>query len=168
MTSKIKGQSVTRQGLADVFGVSLPTIDSWVRQGCPNVKKGGLGKAWEFDTAAVAQWQKEKAVEDATGGIDASEDELKKRKAQAETELVELELLLKKGELAPIFEFEKTWAMAFSALRQNILNVVQRAELALLGETDGVVFKAKLREELVGALEQTAATNLSEEDDLDD
>ena len=41
MVALVKGKQVTRQALADVFGVSLPTIDAWVRKGCPFVEKGG-------------------------------------------------------------------------------------------------------------------------------
>lgn len=166
--AKVKGQIATKQEIADIFGVSLPTVEAWVRSGCPYVEKGGMGKSWKFDTSAVAAWQKEKAVEDATGGRDASVDELKKRETRAKTELSELELAKAKGEVAPIAEFEKIWAMAMGQLRQNIMNVPQRVVLTLLGETDETVFKQKLREELILALEQTAEAEFFEDEETDD
>jgi len=48
-----KGQELKVNGkqLADVFGVSLPTVDAWVRQGCPSDQQGGRGREWVFDTA---------------------------------------------------------------------------------------------------------------------
>ena len=56
MVALVKGKQVTRQALADVFGVSLPTIDAWVRKGCPFVEKGGRGQEWQFNTAQVSKW----------------------------------------------------------------------------------------------------------------
>lgn len=162
--AKVKGQIATKQELADIFGVSLPTIEAWVRSGCPYVEKGGMGKSWKFDTAAVSAWQKDKAVEDATGGRDASVEELKKREAAAKTELVELELAKAKSEVAPISEFERVWSMAMGQLRQNIMNVPQRVVLTLLGETDEKIFKDKLRLELTQALEQTSEAELFNDD----
>jgi hypothetical protein len=46
----------SRNGLAKALGVSLPTIDAWVRRGCPVRKRGGPGKPAEFDVEAVTGW----------------------------------------------------------------------------------------------------------------
>lgn len=166
MVALVKGKQVTRQALADVFGVSLPTIDAWVRKGCPFVEKGGRGQEWQFNTAQVSKWLRDHDVEEATGGIPDDMDELKLRKQKAETELAELELAEKKGEVALVSEYEKVWAMSMGQLRQNIMGVPQRAVLQLLGETDELVFKEKLRAEIILALEQTVESNF--EDDEDD
>ncbi|OTG64353.1 hypothetical protein B9T25_13005 [Acinetobacter sp. ANC 4470] len=164
MSAVIKGQEVTRQGLADIFGVSLPTIDSWVRNGCPYIQKGGRGQEWKFNTAAVSSWLRERDVEDATGGIPDDIELLRVRKQKAETELAELDLATKKGEVALIEEFERVQAMAFAAIRANIMNVPQRAVLQLLGETDERTFKEKLKAELILALETSAEEELEEEE----
>lgn len=164
MVALVKGKQVTRQALADVFGVSLPTIDAWVRKGCPFVEKGGRGQEWQFNTAQVSKWLRDRDVEEATGGIPDDMDELKLRKQKAETELAELELAEKKGEVALIAEFERAQAMVFAAIRANIMNVPQRAVLQLLGETDERAFKEKLKAELVLALETSAEEELEEEE----
>ena len=166
MVALVKGKQVTRQALADVFGVSLPTIDAWVRKGCPFVEKGGRGQEWQFNTAQVSKWLRDRDVEEATGGIPDDMDELKLRKQKAETELAELELAQKKGEVALISEFERIWAMSMGQLRQNILGVPQRAVLQLLGETDEMAFKEKLRAEIVLALEQTVESEEFFEEEL--
>lgn len=166
MVALVKGKQVTRQALADVFGVSLPTIDAWVRKGCPFVEKGGRGQEWQFNTAHVSKWLRDRDVEEATGGIPDDMDELKLRKQKAETELAELELAQKKGEVALISEFERIWAMSMGQLRQNILGVPQRAVLQLLGETDEMAFKEKLRAEIVLALEQTVESEEFFEEEL--
>lgn len=165
--AKVKGQIATKQELADIFGVSLPTIEAWVRGGCPFVEKGGMGKSWKFDTAAVATWQKDKATEDAKGTANVTAEELARRKNEASTQLVELELAKAKGEVAPVEEFERATAMLMGEIRQNIMNVPQRVVLTLLGETDEAVFKSKLRTELVLALETAANADLDPADDTD-
>ena len=164
MVALVKGKQVTRQALADVFGVSLPTIDAWVRKGCPFVEKGGRGQEWKFNTASVSTWLRDRDVEEATGGIPDDLEELKLREQKAKTELTELELATKKGEVALIAEFERAQAMVFAAIRANIMNVPQRAVLQLLGETDERAFKEKLKAELVLALETSAEEELEEEE----
>lgn len=47
---------VSRNGLAKALGVSLPTVDAWMRRGCPVQKRGGPGKPSEFDLDAVRRW----------------------------------------------------------------------------------------------------------------
>ncbi|EME71399.1 hypothetical protein H261_03283 [Paramagnetospirillum caucaseum] len=41
---------------AKFFGISVPTLKSWVDRGCPVVKRGGNGVAWEFELHAAAEW----------------------------------------------------------------------------------------------------------------
>ena len=164
MVALVKGKQVTRQALADVFGVSLPTIDAWVRKGCPFVEKGGRGQEWQFNTAQVSKWLRDRDVEEATGGIPDDIEQLRIRKQKAETELAELELAEKKGEVALIAEFERAQSMVFAAIRANIMNVPQRAVLQLLGETDERTFKEKLKAELILALETSAEEELEEEE----
>lgn len=154
------GRIVNRSGLAEMFGVALPTVDGWVRQGVPVVQRGGRGRQWEFDTADVANWIRDKAVAEATGDVQADEAELKRRKLQAETTKAELELAKAKGEVATIRDFERAQAAAFAQIRANIMNVPQRVVIQLLGETDESEFKRKLRAELTLALETAAAADL--------
>ena len=74
MVALVKGKQVTRQALADVFGVSLPTIDAWVRKGCPFVEKGGRGQEWQFNTAQATKRLPERAVAEARGGTPDDHD----------------------------------------------------------------------------------------------
>ena len=165
MTNAVKGQNVSRAGLAEVFGVALTTVDSWVKKGCPVVVRGhGKGQEWKFNTAQISSWLQDEAVDRATGGIPDDLEELKLREQKAKTELTELELATKKGEVALIAEFERAQAMVFAAIRVNIMNVPQRAVLQLLGETDERAFKEKLKAELVLALETSAEEELEEEE----
>lgn len=42
--------------LAEWFGVSVPTVDAWIRRGCPHLQRGNRGLSWVFDIKAVAEW----------------------------------------------------------------------------------------------------------------
>lgn len=160
MAESNKGRSVNRTQLSEIFGVSMPTVDSWVRNGCPIVKRGGQGRQSEFDTAAVARWLRDRAIEQAGGGDTSDDAEIERRTKKAKMLQAELELAKAKGDVAPVDEFRRVQASRYALLRQNILNVPQRAVLQLLGETDESTFKQKLRAELVLALESAAEAEL--------
>lgn len=159
MASKGKGQTLNRGDVAAFFGVTPPTVDGWVRAGCP-VKKGQRGVASEFNSAQVAAFLREKAREEGSGTSLADEAELKRRKLAAEAERAELELARAKGAVAPVREFERATAMLMAAIRSNVMNVPSRAVLQLLGETNEITFKSKLRAELVLALETAAEADM--------
>ena len=46
-----------RAQLAKEFGISLPTVDDWVRRGCPVVSKGGQGRECKFSIRDVRAWR---------------------------------------------------------------------------------------------------------------
>lgn len=160
-------KTLNRTELAAALGVSLPTIDRWRKDGMPVVTSGSKGVEWAFDLAAVVAWRVKVQV-DAAGGATDDIKEIEKRTARAKMEQAELALAEAKSLVAPIAEFERAQAALMAAIRQNVLNVPQRAVLQLLGETDESTFKQKLRAELVTALEQAAAAELTPPDDEDD
>jgi phage terminase Nu1 subunit (DNA packaging protein) len=168
MATNSKGQLVNRSGLADVFGVALPTIDGWVKSGCPCVKRGGRGQEWQFNTADISIWLRDRAVSDATGDVALEDREIDRRTKMAKMLTAELELSIAKGEVAPVREFERASAMMDAAIRANVMNVPGRAVLQLLGCTDEAEFKTKLRAELVLALETAASTDIEIDDETAD
>lgn len=159
------GIKLNRAGLAEHLAVSLPTIDRWVKDGMPVVQRGSRGVEWSFDLAEVIRWRIERAKEDAAG--DAPDDlaEIERRTAQAKMQMAELELAKKRGEVAPIADFERAQAKAFAEIRANVMNVERRAVIQLLGETDEAKFRAALRKELALALQAAAEADLTLEDE---
>ena len=88
----IDGRSVNRAELAAICGVTVVTIDAWRAKGCPYVERGGRGKEWIFDTAAVIDWRLQRAVTDAVSGyqdesgkVSAEEADRRKKVANAIT-----------------------------------------------------------------------------------
>ena len=154
------------------MGISLPTVDRWIRDGCPVKQRGTKGVAWEFSLPDVVAWWGNRQREAAGGDAKADEAELKRRKLAAETAKSELELAQARALVAPIREFEIAHAKRMAVIRQSVLNVVGRSVMQLLGCRDEAEFRSKLRAELVLALEQAAADPIDvsedEEDEEDD
>lgn len=163
--AKNVGQDVNKAELCSLMGVTPPTVDGWVRNGCPIKQKGARGVASTFNTAEVMKWLRDKAREEGSGTALADEAELKRRKLASEAEKAELDLAKAKGEVAPVREFERATAMLMAAIRSNVMNVPGRAVLQLLGESDELVFKSKLRAELTLALETAAEEDLDPTDE---
>lgn len=163
-----RGKSVNKTELADVFGVTAPTVDGWVKAGCPIVSRGSKGVASIFNTADVAKWLRDKARDEGEGTSKADEGELKRRKLAAETAKAELELAKLMGDVAMVREFERATASLMAAIRANMRNVPGRAVLQLLGCTDEMIFKDKLMEEIDLALVTAAETDVDLDDEDDE
>lgn len=159
--AKGRGQKVNRTQLGAVFGKSLPTIDQWVRDGCPYDQKGsGKGRPWIFDTADVAAWLQSRVREEVEGDGPKDEAALKRRRQTAETIRAELDLAKELKLVAPVAEFEKAQAKVNAVIRQNVMTVPERVALRLVGETDPARFKEILRAELADALQRAATAEI--------
>lgn len=157
-----KGTKVNRQQLAEVFGISLPTVDAWRRAGCPYVVKGGSGKEWAFDTADVAEWREQRAREEAAGNEVQDEAALRKRKLIADTKIVELEALAKMGELAPVADMERALTRVMAEMQSKLRGAfVARCVTQLLGEQDERKFKTVLLAEVDATLEVLAGLDVT-------
>jgi phage terminase Nu1 subunit (DNA packaging protein) len=159
------GVELNRQGLADHMGVSLPTIDTFRKEGMPT--RGKSGVQWVFDLSDCIKWYVARQI--AAAGADVPDDmaAIDKRTAVAKMELGELAAAKAKGQVATIRDFERAQAAVFAEIRTNVMNVPQRVVIQLLGETNETIFKEKLKAELALALKAAAEAplTLAEEDD---
>ncbi|WP_127110398.1 terminase small subunit [Pararhodobacter zhoushanensis] len=162
------GRIVNRTGLAELFGVAMPTIDHWIRNGCPVEKRGGKGREYEFNTAAVATWRELKARDEAAGNVTASEQELKRRRLAAMTGREELAFAREKADVAPVAQFESAMVKAFAEVRANMRTIASRVPRMIVGEKDEARIRHVLEEEVDRALEALADSQLLSADDLED
>lgn len=59
---------MTKAEIAEIFDVSIPTVNAWVRRGCPYVKRGDKTTPWQFRFVGVAEWRYSRDVsENLTG-----------------------------------------------------------------------------------------------------
>ena len=156
---------VNRAELAEILGVSLPTITSKVSKGMPFEQRGGRGREWTFDTAAVFEWEKEQAIINATGDLSSvTDDELKRRKLAAETTLVELEGAKKRGDLIPREEIEKMLVNLVLDTKARLLLVPRRCAPLLTQLTSEQEIRDIIEEEQREAL--TDLSNMGADQDL--
>ncbi|MFS9379428.1 terminase small subunit [Citrobacter sp. ANG330] len=160
--SEIVGIKANRAELSSIWGVSLPTITSWINAGCPYVVKGSKSRAWVFDTAAVAQWREDHKVKAATGQTTLTEDELKLRKLEAETVMAELELAKARGDVAPLELMSGMMSHVFAQVRAGIRNLPTRCVSQLIGESDPRKFKQVMLMEIDIVLEELAKADLTD------
>ena len=140
---------VNKSQLSEVLGISGPTIDVRLKHGMPFVKRGTKTKSWEFNTADVIKWEKDFAIKKElakTGQV--SNEELKKRKLNAETQLQELDLLKSVGEIIEIDEVAELIEADYIGLRSRLLNVPSRVAPLLVGEDEEAAIKQVIEAEI--------------------
>ncbi len=92
--------------VAEWFGVSIPTVEQWVRSGCPVIQRGSRGVSWEIDLLEVAKWRygAREAADD--GGFDPDQASPKDRKDWFDSEFRRRQLQERDRELIPAGEVE--------------------------------------------------------------
>ena len=156
MPRKNNGLKVNRSDLAHMHGVSLPTVDAWVRDGCPCEREGGKGSAYTFNSAEVIGWRLSKARGDrrADGQKGGTMDETKLRQATANAELAEIELAERRALVVPIDHVAKQVARLLANVRARMLAIPTKAA--------PIAHVAKSAEEIRATIEEQVRDALSE------
>ncbi len=112
--------------VAEFFDVSLPTVEAWIRKGCPVAERGARGISWVMDLRAVAQWLYQ--AEQSNTPRDPDSLPPQDRKAWYDAEARKRDLAEKAKELLPRAEVEQAAATAFAAVTQDLLAVSDQLE----------------------------------------
>lgn len=150
--AKKGGKIVGKSELAEIFGISEPTVDNWIKRGAPVEQRGGRGVAWQLNTAKITEWLKRREVENATGGEYLDENKLRHQRLVAETAKIQLDLEKAKGNLVPLPQLERVLANVFAEIKTNLRNVPSRVVTSLVGEADETLIKKVLLAEIDLAL----------------
>ena len=136
-----------KAGTAEFFGVSLPTIDKWMRDGMPYLQRGAPRVPWQIDLHAAAKWRYEARLP--SGQIDPETLPPAERKLWYDGETRRRELQVRDRELIPEAEVEQTVATAFSAVAQSMLALPDQLERrAGLTPTQSEIVQAAVHETL--------------------
>jgi len=128
---------VNKAQLATIFGKSLVTIDSWIRNGMPFVHKGDKSTEWKFDTSAVQKWREEQIYSSALGNVEnVGIEELRKRKLVVEIGLLENELQKNREEVISIAEAERALTHACITIKQRLRTIPERIQSQLAAENN--------------------------------
>ncbi|MAE21826.1 MAG: hypothetical protein CMK92_05285 [Pseudomonas sp.] len=167
---------VNQTQLAEILGVSYPTVRRYVKNGMPYLEKGaaGAGQSYEFDAGECVQWLiKFKLDEQTTQSQPDDQDpnantakELQRRKLQAETEIVEIELAKKKGLVVLIEDAVACISDSVATVRAQLLNLPRRAAPLVVGETDEGTVKDTLEHEVDEILQELHKGAIGRADEL--
>jgi phage terminase Nu1 subunit (DNA packaging protein) len=112
--------------VAEFFDVSLPSVEAWVRRGCPVVYRGSKTEPWLFDLLTVAEWRINGSNPEAA--IDPDKLAPNERRAWYDSEARKRELQIKDRQLIPKPEVEQAIATAFAALAQEMKAITDNLE----------------------------------------
>ena len=153
------GKMLNRAEVAEVFGYSLPTVDSWIRDGLPSRVQGSKGVQWQFDSAEVHAWLVKKAratrrtrgnsFGDEKDGDEPAEghvglDEAKRRKEVANARSAELDLAKDMEAVAPIAMIGKVVSDEIANARARLLAVPTKFRPTAQQHAKGVEASKKL------------------------
>jgi phage terminase Nu1 subunit (DNA packaging protein) len=162
---------VNIQELADILGVTRPTITAWIDDGLPYAEAGSKGKPWKFETEDAVKWWAEhkfRRARSAKPGSDPfdesgegveSFDAAERRKMIAVADKAELELAKAAGMVVEVAEVTQAVAEMHSKVRARLLSIGNqvrvRARAFLAGDREA-------EEQIVGAAEAVILEALEE------
>lgn len=138
-------KTVNRAALAELFGVSLPTVDAWRRRGVPQVE-AGRGQIGFIPRDVVAWLLDREREQSAKHELEISLVELERRRALADTELAELRLARERAEVTPNDIAVGLIAAEYEAVRAKIQAIPGRYASSLARLKTSPKTKAALRE----------------------
>jgi phage terminase Nu1 subunit (DNA packaging protein) len=124
---------LTAKQVADYYGVRERTVTNWVNSDppCPSILDGSRRF---FDSATVAAWKEQRAVDAAISRANPVDfEEAKGRKMAAEAELTELELARVRGESVPVALFAEKVRDLATKIRSQLLAAPGRYSARVVG-----------------------------------
>lgn len=145
--------------VAEWFGVSVATVDAWLRRGAPYVQKGGPGKGWVFDLREVAQWYYGKSAQDTED--DPEKLDPKSRLDWYRGSSERDKWLERRGELVTVSDYERELSVALkrvAIMLETLADTVER-ETGLPGASVEVIQRVtdQMREDIYQRLVDDAA-----------
>lgn len=148
------GRSINKSEVADVFGVSLQTVDQWVRKGLSCTKSG---QEVLFNSAAVVAFLELQAeARAAASSRPADAEEARARKLAAEAELAEMERDERRGQLIPISVVERVVSEEYAAVRAKLLSLPGKLAPLVAIEDDEVTCRDLIERGVTEALDELA------------
>ncbi len=157
-----KFATLTKGEIADAFGVSLPTVESWIRKGLPAKK---VANRWCINLSDATAWRiQQMSLPEVAGSL---EDE-KTRLTKAQADLAELELSEERGELVRMSSVSGAWESHVARCRARLLSLPTKASPQVVGCSSLAEVKAVLDGFVEEALLELAADDTGGDRDEDD
>lgn len=146
------GRRLNKTEIADVFGVSLQTVEQWVRKGLACEKSA---RELLFNSAQVAAFLERQAeIRAAESAKPADLEEARARKTAAEAELAEIAVAKARGQLVEIDLVAKAVSDEYAATRAKLLSLPSKLGPTLAIETASIACQDLIERGIVEALEE--------------
>jgi phage terminase Nu1 subunit (DNA packaging protein) len=142
-----------RKGIADIFGVTTRTIDTWQKEGLPVVAVPG--RPCQFDTVKAIEWRLAKIG--AADGEDLDYNREKARLTKAQADKAEMEAEELRENLIPADEVAKEWGDICATIRTRLLAIPTKLAHKLANIRKISEAEELLREAIHQALEEIAS-----------
>lgn len=143
--------------IAEVFDVSLTTVDKWRLKGCPSEKDG---QKVMFTVRAVSDWLRGRDFE-SSGTLDLGQERAKLTKLQAEKATLELEQ--QRGNLIPMELVIEGWQGQIANARAKLLALPPKAAAQTAGMERYVEIEHTVRDIIYEALDELAGDGVPKE-----
>lgn len=143
--------------MAGAMGISKPTLDSLIEEGCPYITKGAKGIPWEFESSVVLEWYIQRNVEKRKQkNVDTEKEIYRQRKLRAEAEIAQQKAAKAKSEVATIEEIERQFAEVKQEIISKFRTIPDRAVPMVLGLKTEKEIKVTLLEIIDQTLQEIA------------
>lgn len=145
---------LTTQQAAKLCRVTTKTIQVWIREGLPVVKRGeaGAGKTSEIELRALFTWYLDHVPQDP---LDAERTRLAREQADKQA----LDNAERRGDLADLTAVARVWAQALGAFRARMLAAPSKLAPSVNPENPNLA-RDVIDRELSEILDELAGTNL--------
>ena len=161
---------VNRTELAQVLGISMPTVTAWMGEGMPFKEGGGKGKPFIFDTVECIEWwaenkRRRKRSDTANdpfaepGEGQESYDEADRRKMVATADRAELALAKEAGKVVEIDDVAAVIAEMHVKVRTRLLSVGNKVRVRVSAYFGG---NKAAEEQVVAAVEEVITDAIAE------
>jgi len=138
--SGVFGLDLNRKQTAQAIGVDPTTLDAWVAKGCPATRHG-KGNPASFALPDVIAWRIAHETERLMSGGDPAElDRLRARKLELDIEAKELDLSLRRGDIANVSEIADAFRDLIVGGREYVCRVTPgRIARAAFGGSEATI-----------------------------
>ncbi len=155
---KPKTFPVRRTDLARLLGTTPDRVSKYIAEGCPVMETGnGRGNQTILDLSVVLPW-----LLDRKGG---SLDEARTRQANASADKLELEILVRRGELVEVAEVEREFEDCANAVKARLRRIPDAVADRVLTLGSPAQVKVFLLAEIDAALTELSERGADGDDD---
>lgn len=164
------GQTVGLGEFARLIGRTENYVRECINNGMPVPERGDRGTSWRIDTGPAIWWMMQWAVLQANGAERRAVRDPKTRKELAQAELAEMNVAMRRGELAPVQMMQIGMEQMIGRARARLLSIPVKSAGMVKGLKEPEVRDLLERQihEALNELSNTEINLLSESDDGSD